>query len=109
MRPQPGEPDYVRYDLSLIDEVKADVEDFGGDTLVNVWCQPLSSGRVVYRNYNLIVEGSPVKPEAIPEGQYITQMSLSAFLALTELQNKEYWTGGFRKGKDEAYYERYKF
>lgn len=79
----------LNYDFSLIQEVKSDIKTFGGDLFVAVWCKNLSDGKVFYRNYAIITEKKPIKPDEVPKDQYITMMSLSALLIILEKQNAE--------------------
>ena len=51
----------VTYECSeLIEELKNDIEEFGGDTLVYVWCKN-ALGVTLYVNYDFIDEDDPVR------------------------------------------------
>ena len=44
----------ISYDCSdLIEELRDDIEEFGGDTVVNVWCRE-DQGVTLYTNYDFI-------------------------------------------------------
>lgn len=73
----------ISYDCTdLIDELKYDIEEFGGDTIVNVWCRD-SQGVTLYINYDFIEEET-----SIQENEYIKQMTMTALLILLEQQNE---------------------
>lgn len=70
----------------LIEELKCDIKEFGGDKIVNVWCKD-KSGVTIYTNYDFIDEEDPIKETEIKESEYIRQMTMSALLILFEKQN----------------------
>ena len=71
----------------LIEELKADIAEFGGDTIVAVWCKD-KSGVTIYTNYDFIDEEEPIKETELKEDEYIKQMTMSALLTLFEKQNE---------------------
>lgn len=78
----------VSYECSeLIKELKVDIEEFGGDTIVAVWCKE-SMGVTIYTNYDFIEEEEPIKETELKEDEYIKQMTMSALLILLEKQNE---------------------
>lgn len=71
----------------LIKELKADIDEFGGDTIVTVWCK-YNSGVTIYTNYDFIDEEEPIKETELENDEYIKQMTTSALLILLEKQNE---------------------
>lgn len=71
----------------LIKELKADIDEFGGDTIVTVWCKN-NSGVTIYTNYDFIDEEEPIKETELENDEYIKQMTMSALLILLEKQNE---------------------
>lgn len=71
----------------LIEELKADIKEFGGDTIVAVWCKD-NSGVTIYTNYDFIEEEEPIKDTELKEDEYIQTMTMSALLILLEKQNE---------------------
>lgn len=50
----------ISYECSeLIKELKEDIVEFGGDTVVAVWCKD-NSGVTLYVNYDFIDEDQPI-------------------------------------------------
>lgn len=77
----------VTYECSeLIEELKNDIEEFGGDTLVYVWCKN-ALGVTLYVNYDFIDEDDPVRPEEVKEDEYLQIMTMNALLVLLEKEN----------------------
>ena len=78
----------ISYDCSdLIEELSDDIEEFGGDTVVNVWCTE-SQGVTLYTNYDFIDEEAPLQEDEIYEDKYIEQMTMTALMNLFEQQNE---------------------
>lgn len=63
-----------------------DIQEFGGDTIVAVWCME-RDGVTLYINYDFIVEEDPID-EKLEEGTYLKQMTMSALLIVLEKQNE---------------------
>ena len=78
----------ISYECSgLIRELKADIEEFGGNRIGDVWCLD-NSGITLYKNYDFLVDGMPIKESELEPGEYIRKMSMSALLVLLEKQNE---------------------
>lgn len=78
----------VSFDCSeLIEELKADIEEFGGDKVVAVWCKD-NSGVTLYTNYDFIEEEQPITEDELKDGEYIQKMTMSALLILLEKQDE---------------------
>ena len=78
----------VSYECSdLIEELKQDIEEFGGNTIVAVWCKD-DNGVVVYTNYDFIEEDAPIRPEELENGEYLREMTMTALLMMLEQQNR---------------------
>lgn len=71
----------------LIDELKTDILEFGGDTVVAVWCKD-NSGVTLYTNYDFIDEDQPITEKEVDKDEYIQKMTMSALLILLEKQNE---------------------
>ena len=71
----------------LIKELKEDIAEFGGDTVVAVWCKD-NSGVTLYTNYDFIDEDQPITEKEVDEDKYIQKMTMSALLILLEKQNE---------------------
>lgn len=71
----------------LIDELKTDILEFGGDTVVAVWCKD-NSGVTIYTNYDFIDEEQPITEKDLDKDEYIEKMTMSALLVLLEKQNE---------------------
>lgn len=79
---------HVSFECSeLIEELKYDIMEFGGDTIVAVWCRE-SHGTILYTNYDFIIEDEPLEAEEIFPNEHIEKMSMSALLVLLEKQNR---------------------
>lgn len=78
---------HVSYDCSeLIEELKKDIVEFGGDKVVNVWCM-IRQGVELYVNYDFICKDMPINKEEIREDEYIKPMTMFTLLMLLEQQN----------------------
>lgn len=71
----------------LIKELKEDITEFGGDTVVAVWCRD-NSGVTLYTNYDFIDEDQPITEKELDKDEYIQKMTMSALLILLEKQNE---------------------
>ena len=77
----------ISYECSeLIEELKADISEFGGDTIVKVWCKD-TNGVTIYTNYDFIEKEMSLQDNEIENDEYIKQMSLTALVMLLEIQN----------------------
>ena len=78
----------ISYECSeLIEELKEDIAEFGGDTIVAVWCMD-SSGVTIYTNYDFIDEEEPITENELEKDEYLQKMTMSALLILLEKQNE---------------------
>ena len=78
----------ISYECSaLIDDLKHDIDEFGGNTIVAVWCKK-THGVEVYTNYDFIDETQPLKKEELKEGEFIKTMTMTALLLLFKTQNE---------------------
>ena len=71
----------------LIKELKQDIEEFGGHTVVAVWCKEYE-GVTIYTKYDFIEEEMPIQESEIDDGEYIKKMTMSALLMILEKQNE---------------------
>ena len=71
----------------LIEELKLDIEEFGGDKVVAVWCQEIND-TVVYTNYDFIDPDMPIQDSELNPDEYIRKMTMTALLILLEEQNR---------------------
>lgn len=69
----------------LIEELEADIAEFGEDDTVAVWCKQ-SCGVEIYTNYDFI-KPENVKEYELAAGEYIKSMTMGELLALLEQQN----------------------
>ena len=69
----------------LIEELEADIAEFGEDDTVAVWCKQ-SCGVEIYTNYDFI-KPENVKEHELTDGEYIKSMTMGELLALLEQQN----------------------
>lgn len=78
----------ISYECSeLIEELKEDIVEFGGDTVVAVWCKD-NSGVTLYTNYDFIDKEQPITEKEVDDDEYIQKMTMSALLILLEKQNE---------------------
>lgn len=78
----------ISYDCSeLIEELKEDIEEFGGDTVVAVWQKEIG-GVTIYTNYDFIEEEVPLEPSELREGESVTRMTMTTLLLLLRQQDK---------------------
>ena len=71
----------------LIEELKLDILEFGGDTIVNVWCKD-TNGVTIYTNYDFIDKELLISDDEIKDDEYIKQMTMTALLMLLDIQNR---------------------
>ena len=77
----------ISYECSeLIEELKEDILEFGGDTIVNVWCKD-TNGVTIYTNYDFIEKELSLQDNEVENCEYIKQMSMTALIMLLEMQN----------------------
>ena len=78
----------ISYECSeLIEELKEDIAEFGGHTIVSVWCRE-EQGVVIYVNYDFNEAENPIKESEIEPDEFINQMTMTALLMLLEKQNE---------------------
>ena len=78
----------ISYECSeLIEELKQDIEEFGGDTIVAVWCKE-NDGLIFYTNYDFINEEEPITEKELQNEEFIKQMTMTTLLILLEEQNE---------------------
>lgn len=79
---------HISYECEdLIKELEADISEFGGDTVVTVWCKDIE-GVTIYTNYDFIIEDEPLKDDEIEDDERIVSMTMSSLLMLLKQQNK---------------------
>lgn len=77
----------VSYECSeLIEELKQDITEFGGNKVVAVWCKE-HEGVTIYTNYDFIEEEEPLRESELKDGEFLKQMTMSALLIVLEKQN----------------------
>ena len=76
----------------LIEELKEDIEEFGEDTLVNVWVREDKDGVALFVNYDFIDEDMPLtedeKKLMEEQNEHIEVMSMGTLLPILEKQNE---------------------
>lgn len=78
----------ISYECSgLIEELKQDIQEFGGETVVAVWCKEYE-GVTLHTNYDFIQEEAPIDKYEVKDGEYLKQMTMSALLIVLEKQNE---------------------
>ena len=76
---------FISYDCSeLIKELKMDIEEFGGNTIVAAWIN--QDG--LCTNYDFIEEEMPIQKSEIAKGEFITKMTMNDLLVILEKQNE---------------------
>lgn len=77
----------VSYECSeLIDDLKLDILDYGGNKPITVWCKKVS-GVVIYTDYDFLVDEQPISHLELKDGEFIKKMTMSELLPLLEKQN----------------------
>lgn len=71
----------------LIEELKEDIAEFGGDKIVAVWCKG-NAGVTLYTNYDFIEKEEPINASELHCDEYIQEMTMTALLTLLEKQNE---------------------
>lgn len=71
----------------LIEDLKVDIDEFGGDKVVAVWCKEIS-GVTIYTNYDFIEDEAPITQTELQDGEYIKTITMTALLVLLEKQNE---------------------
>ena len=78
----------ISYECSeLIEELKQDIAEFGGDKIVAVWCKDYD-GVIIYANYDFIDDEMLLDNSELKNGEFIKQMTMSALLVVLEKQNE---------------------
>ena len=78
----------ISYECSeLIEELKQDIEEFGGDTIVAVWWKE-NDWLIFYTNYDFIDEEEPITEKELQNEEFIKQMTMTTLLILLEEQNE---------------------
>lgn len=70
----------------LIEELKDDISEFGGDRIVAVWCREYQ-GVTIYANYDFVTEDKPLQKTELQKNEQIKKMTMTALLMLLEEQN----------------------
>lgn len=70
----------------LIEELKEDILEFGGDKIVAVWCKEYE-GDIIYINYDFVDEDKPLRDIELKDGEFLKQITMSALLVVLERQN----------------------
>lgn len=77
----------ISFDCSeLIEELKEDVAEFGGDMIVEVATQEVD-GVTIYKDYNFVDDSDTEHTFELKKGEKIQRMSASALLLLYEQEN----------------------
>ena len=71
----------------LIEELKSDINEFGGDTVINVWCKN-SEGVVLYVKYIFIDDEKPITETELNADEFLKQMTMTSLLILLKKQNE---------------------
>lgn len=78
----------ISYECSeLIEELKQDIEEFGGDTVVAVWCKEYA-GVTIYTNYDFIEDEVSSNNYKVNDDEFLRPMTMTALLFLFEKQNE---------------------
>lgn len=77
----------ISYECSeLIAELKSDIQEFGTEKEVTVWCRK-ESGVTLYINYDFIDKENPLKEEELEPWEFVKVMQIGDLLNLLEEQN----------------------
>ena len=77
----------ISFDCSeLIEELKADIAEFGGDRLVEVVTEK-KHGVTIYKDYNFIDDGKG-ESFCLSDSEMLQRMTASALLSLYEKENE---------------------
>ncbi len=71
---------------ALINELKADIAEFGNSKEIAVWCKDYK-GTTIYTNYDFANTGSSIDPKELEKNEYIKVMNMGELLPLLEKQN----------------------
>jgi hypothetical protein len=78
---------YVSYECSaLIAELKEDIEEFGENKKVMVWCRD-TQGVTLFVNYDFILGESPVFKKELASNERLITMTMGELLPQLEKQN----------------------
>ena len=76
----------ISYDCSeLIEELKEDIAEFGGDTIIEVVTEE-REGVTIYKDYNFIKDDEDTEFKLNPE-EKMQRMTASALMILYEIEN----------------------
>ena len=83
----------ISYECSeLIEELKADIEEFGEDTLIYVWVREDKDGIAIFTNYDFIDDEMPLTAKEIKDmkdrEEHIEVMTAGILLPILEQQNE---------------------
>lgn len=70
----------------LINELKEDIAEFGGDKIVAVWCKEYE-GVIIYTNYDFIDDKEPIMEYDFNNGELFKTMTMNSLLKALEKQN----------------------
>lgn len=71
----------------LLDELKADLKEFGANEPITVWCKRIK-GVEVYTNYDFNEPEAPITKDELVKGEYFKTMSIGELLPLIEKENQ---------------------
>lgn len=70
----------------LIEELKEDIQEFGGDEVIAVWCRRYENV-LIYTNYDFIEVDKPLDNSELKTGEFLKKMTMNGLLAALEQQN----------------------
>lgn len=70
----------------LIEELKEDIMEFGGEEIVAVWCKKYGDV-ILYTNYDFIEEEKTLHDMEIKAGEFLKMMTMNGLLTALEQQN----------------------
>lgn len=70
----------------LIEELKEDIQEFGGDTIIAVWCRKYRDV-ILYTNYDFIEVNEPLRESEVKDGEFLKKMTMNGLLGMLEQQN----------------------
>lgn len=78
----------ISYDCSnLIEELRQDIAEFGGDMLVDVVTEELQ-GVTIYKDYNLVDDNDPEHEFKLTSTEKMRRMTATALLIVYEKENQ---------------------
>ena len=79
---------FVSYDsTALINEIRADIEEFGEDKRCMIWTIIVEDTELI-TGYDISRDGRPIMSDEIKEGETLKQSTLGETLKQLEKQNK---------------------